>query len=459
MAGNRIIQCVGPSYFLEDRKSAVQRAIGLYMRQVEGVGEDRPVVLDSAPGLTLQFTLPDTVRGSYSTGSRWFVVAGSGLYELTSGSAVSMGSLASVSGYVSMKHGRSQLVLVDGPNGYVLNLDTNIFTQITSSAWRGSNFVEELNGTFIFVDPNTDQFYISAIDDGTSFDALDFSSADAQPDSIITHRVMRQELLLLGQWSTEVWIYTGDQAFPLTRYNSTPIDVGCVGNRAAINAANTLYFVGQTRTGRGAVYEMRGHQPVRISTQAVEEALRNSTDISAVTMWTYQVKGNEFIGINAPGLTSTWVYDAATNQWHERCEFVAGAYAARRDDLVTLHQGTHYACATTKVYKLDEDAYTLDGDVLIRERTWPHLVHPNAELGQFAGLELACTTGYGGNITLELSNDGGYTWGSPLIRSLGETGRWVPKVRWLMLGSAYDRVFRLRCTDAVPLTIHGANVQ
>jgi hypothetical protein len=76
----------------------------------------------------------------------------------------------------------------------------------------------------------------------------------------------------------------------------------------------------------------------------------------------------------------------------------------------------------------------------------------------YRGLELACTSGHGGNITLEISNDGGFTFGPPLIRSLGAVGRWMQRVRWLMLGAARDRVFRLRCSDAVPLTIHAAAV-
>jgi hypothetical protein len=76
----------------------------------------------------------------------------------------------------------------------------------------------------------------------------------------------------------------------------------------------------------------------------------------------------------------------------------------------------------------------------------------------YRGLELACTTGHGGNVTLEISNDGGFTWGSPLIRSLGATGQWMQPVRWHMLGSARDRVFRIRCSDAVPFNIHGATV-
>lgn len=459
MADSRFIPCVGPSYQLADRKSAVQRSVNLYLREIEGPGEDKSAVLANVPGLVLHLDLGATIRASHATtGNRWFVVAGATLYELTSGAAVSRGTLLTASGYVSMEEGRDQLVLVDGTYGYVLTLASNAFAQITDSDFRGSDWVEELDGYFIFVDPDTDQFYISQIDDGSNLDALDFSSADAQPDNIVTHRVMKRELYLMGARSIEVWINSGDPDFPFSRYNSTPIDVGVVGKRACVRAADTMVFVGQTERGRGYVYLMSGHQPVRISTQAVEEALTGSSDLSQCSMWTYHFEGAEFVAVNAPGLTTTWVWNASTRQWHEQAKLVDGEWAAWPADEVTFFGGEHYATVGTKVYRIDSGTYTIGSDPLVRERTWPHLVSPSMERVAYRSLELACTTGHGGNVTLQISNDGGFTWGSPLLRSLGATGQWMQRIRWLMLGSARDRVFRLRCSDAVPFNIHGATV-
>lgn len=462
MAGNFAIQCVGPSYQLPDRKSGVQRAVNLFLREVEGDGEVRRAVLDSAPGTVLHADLGATLRGSYSTESRRFHVAGATLYEVdSSGVASSRGTLLSSTGHVSMKHGRDQLVLVDGSSGYVLNLNTNVFAQITDPDFRGSDWVEELDGYFIFVAPGSDQYYLTSIDDATQLDALDFSSADAQPDNIVTHRVMKRELYLFGDRSIEVWIDSGEPDFPFARYNSTPIDVGIVGKRAAINAADTLFFIGQTKSGRGNVYMIVGHQPVRISNQAVEEALAGSSDMSAATMWTYWEKGNEFIGINAPDMPITWVYDAAMKQWHERGVMVNGEWAARPEDEIVMLNGVQYASVGTKVYTLDNTSTTVGGYQLVFERTWPHLMSPSMEPVVFAGLELSCTTGTGDgtqSITLEISNDGGFVFGSPLQRSLGAVGRLLNKVRWLMLGSAIDRVFRLRTSGVAPFRIYGATV-
>ncbi len=188
---------------------------------------------------------------------------------------------------VDMVDGTDQLVIVTGPSGYVLRLSTNVLGQITDPDWRGSYSVAELNGLFIFVAlDQPDQFYLSKIDDASTLDALDFSSTDAQPDSLLTVRDMKQEAYFFGSLSTEVWTFVADLDFPLMRYNATPIDIGLVGRRAVVNAADTLVFVGQTQRGRGIVYAMAGHQPQRISTQAVEAALQaDGVDLSQCYLW------------------------------------------------------------------------------------------------------------------------------------------------------------------------------
>lgn len=462
MAGSNVVAAIGPSYHLDDRKAASQTSINMHLEQIEGLGETRPLTQVSAPGLTLYLALGAELRGQRNVNGRWFAVAGATLFEIVAGAAVNRGSLLTITGTVGMTHNTDQLVIDDGPNGYILALATNTLTRITSDGWRGSYTADFIDGYCIFVAPDTDQFYLSKIDDATVENPLDFSSADSQPDKVVTSRVLHRELLLFGEETTEVWIDSGGAAFPFVRYNSAQIDVGCVGRRAAIVASDSVFWIGQTRTGTGIVYRMLGHAPQRVSTRSIEQMLAKSTDISSASMWTYQVDGHEFIGINAPGLSTTLVYDAAMQQWHERAEWNVGVtgWSPHRVTSVCFVNGAQYAGdAAGNLYKIDPTVYLYGSDPLVRERTWPHLVSQSLEPITFASLELACTTGYGGGVvTLQLSNDGGNNFGPPLQRSLGEVGQWMRKVRWMMLGTAYDRVFRIRCSDPVPFNMHAAAV-
>ena len=458
MAGNNIVAALGPSYFLDDRKAAVQRAVNLYLKQIDGLGEARQLMMVSAPGLVAYLSLGMEIREQRQVEGRWFVVAGSILYEIIAGVATNRGTINSSSGTVGMSHNNTQLTIVDGADGWVLMLATNVFAQITSPGWLGSNTANYLDGYTIFVAPGTDQFYVAALDDSSTLDALDFSSADVQPDRIVRSLVLHRELILLGLYSTEIWINSGGALFPFQRYNSAQIDIGCVGRDAVIIASDAMFWIGQTRTGSGIVYKMVGHSPQRVSTSCVEQQLKTSTDLTQARMWTYLVDGHEFIGINAPGMGTTFVYDAATQQWSERAEWAAG-YSAFRATSVCFVDGQHYAGdALGDIYRFDADVYQYGGDVVMRERTWPHLVSPSMEPITFKALELACTTGHGGQVSLELSNDGGFNFGPALLRSLGAVGRWMERIRWLPLGTARDRVFRVRCSDNVPFNVHAGAV-
>jgi hypothetical protein len=441
---------IGPSEHLPDARRASQRSVNLYLSKGEGLGEDRELMLVSAPGLEVFHTFADDIRGSINADGRWYVVAGTTLYERVGAAFVARGTVSG-SGEVSMKAGRDQVVIADEQNGFVYSEIANAISQIADADWRGTVAVDWMDGYFIFADPSTDQFYISAIDDGADLDALDFSSADSQPDNIVTLRVHKRQLYLFGSRSTELWVNSGGADFPFARYNATPIDIGVVGKRAITKTPDALFFVGQDETGAGFVFELDAYQPRRISTIAVETALAGSTLVDA-RMWTYKVAGAEFVAISAPGMATTWVFDLATRQWHERGERSGESWAPLRIRDVTMFSGSHYGYSGAVVYELT--GATIPGAELLRERTFPHLVHPSLEPLSYHALEIACRTGAGGLVTLEISNDGGLTFGPPLVRSMGATGRYMERIRWMPLGTAMDRVFRIRCSSDADFAIY-----
>lgn len=133
-------------------------------------------------------------------------------------------------------------------------------------------------------------------------------------------------------------------------------------------------WVGQTTRGGPYVYTLEGYQPRRISTQSVEQALLRSTDLSAATLWTYQDAGGEFVCLDAPGLDTTWVWDAATRLWHERGELYSGVWTPSRITHAAYRSGVMYATGGTKLYRMSRSYYDLAGDALVRERTFPHIM-------------------------------------------------------------------------------------
>lgn len=455
---------VGPSYTLALGKADIQRSVNLYLVGMEAPGK-APYVLDSVPGYSVFADLGAVIRGGLFTNDRAFFVAGSTLYELSSaGVSTSRGTLATSTGPVEMEYGVTQLVIVDGLNGYSLTLASNAFVQITSEGFYGSSRVEFLDNYFLFIRPDTGQFYISAINDATTLDALDFATAESAPDNLVAMLAVQRRLLLLGQYTTEIWFNSGNADFPFEREGTT-IEVGCISPHSVRTVDNTAFMIGQDKNGSGIVYRLQGYQWVRISTQAVEQAIQASTDLSAAVCYAYQEFGLTFYAINAPGLTSTWVYEVASKEWHHRCDLDAlGQFKADRGVCHMAAFGYHLIGGSDgKVYKLDRSVYTKAGDPLVRERTSPHSVTPSLKYQFFDHFFLDCVTGEAPQgvdpkVTLSWSDDSGASWSNGVIRSTGKVGERLPRVPFRGLGRSRDRVWRIRFSDNAPFGIINADI-
>jgi hypothetical protein len=423
-----------------------------------------PFILQSCPGLTLFKATGAEIRGEYEAADRAFAVSGSSLLEVFSnGTTALLGALLSSSGPVDMAWGTTQLVIVDGPNGYVLTLASGAFGQITSGGWLGSNRVAYLDGYFIFVDPGTQTFYISAIDDATTLNSLNFASAESSPDDIIAHLVDHREVWFLGQTTTEVWFDSANADFPFSRNQGASIEVGCIACSSAQKVDSSLMWVGRDINGSGLVYRTNGYVPQRISTIAVEQALQASTDLTQARAWVYQQNGQTFYCINAPGLTSTWCYEISTGTWHERCDLDSvGQFSAFRVVCHAFMLGLHIVGdADGNLYTLDTTANTYAGDPMKRTRISPNDVTPNRNRQFWAdGFTLDCTTGLANlgdtpQVALSWSDDGGFRWGNPVLRSTGQTGQYYSRVCWQNVNGAEarDRIWRIDFTDNAPFSI------
>lgn len=448
---------VGPSYTLATRQASAQRSVNLYLQPMETPSKATHI-MRAVPGLAEVADLSAVIRGAICAANRSFVVAGPTLYEVIGSTATNMGSLATSSGEVGMASGTTQLVITDGPNGYVLTLATNIFAQITDPDFPGSDRVDYLNGFFILKRSGTQQFYVTSIDDATAVDALDYASAESAPDDIVSHIVSNQRLYLLGEETTEVWFAADSVDFPFARSSGETVDVGCVAKWSVQKLDLGFAFIGRDRNGAGIVYRVAGGPPTRISTVAVEEALQSSSDLAGATAWVYQDHGQTFYAINAPGLRSTWVYEVATNAWHERADLdELGQFKQHRITHHIYNNGHFVGASDGKVYRMSRDVHKFGSDPIVCERTSPNDATPARDHVPYAEFVLDCLTGEAASgtpqVELSWSNDGGATFGNPVSRSAGALGERYQRLVWRRLGRAIDRVWRVRFSADAPFAI------
>lgn len=126
-----------------------------------------PVTYYQTPGTALfanPFGYEFNSRGCYRTsvGTAFYVVKQNVYFVGADRTLTLIGVIADRNSKVYFKDNGLAVVLVDGVNGYVIDMTTNDFAKIVDPNFYGADFVELLDTFFIFNRPATNQFFITA---------------------------------------------------------------------------------------------------------------------------------------------------------------------------------------------------------------------------------------------------------------------------------------------------------
>lgn len=433
--------------------------------------------LFGTPGLTLYANLSlsptggssGTTRGMITTSTgRVFAVFAHSLMEIiptgtpTTRFIDRSDALLTSIGRVSMADNGQVLMIVDGTNGYQYDLTTNVLSFIPG--FPGGTTVAFQDGYFIFNMPNSETFYITNLY-STTIDPLNFASAEGSPDPLMSLLSDHRELWLFGSQTIEVWFNSGDPLFPFTRIDGAYITHGTMAPFSPAKMDNTIYWLGQDESGQGMVWRAAGYQPVRCSTHAVEQAMRKYPTITDATSYTYQMDGHAFYVLNFPSGNATWVFDAATQLWHERAYTQENGFLGRHlAEIHTVGFGLHLVSDYRNglVYIFDPLKYTDNGNEIARIRTTPYV---SQELKNvfFSKIQIDLQTGItqpgmtqDAQCMLRWSDDGGNSWSNEYWVDLGALGNTRTRAIWRRLGRSRERIFQFKITDPVPVAITDA---
>ena len=464
---------LGATYVARSVNAADARMMNLFPEMVPDGGKE-PAFLQRAPGLRLLATVgTGPVRGLWAFGNYGYVVSGNELYRIDSSYTTTLLGTVSGDGPVSMADNGTQLFIACNPAGYIYNASTGDFQQITDPDFPGAVTVGYLDGYFVFNEPNSQRVWVTSLLDGTSIDPLEFASAEGSPDGLISLIIDHREAWLFGTNSVEVWYDAGLADFPLQRIQGAFNEIGCVAPYSVAKMDNGIFWLGADARGRGIVYRANGYTGVRISTHAVEWQIQQYGNLSDALAYTYQQDGHSFYVLIFPSANTTWVYDAATQAWHERAGWSNGAWTRHRSNCQMSYNNQIIVgdYEDGRIYAFDLDVYDDDGSVQRWLRSWRALPTGQNNLKRTAqhSLQLDMETGVGINIgqgsdpqiMLRWSDDGGHTWSNEHWVSVGKIGEFYRRAIWRRLGMTLkirDRVYEVSMTDPVKTAIMGAEL-
>lgn len=458
---------IGASYLSRSRNFDAQRCVNLFP-EASGSGTSKAIaMLIGTPGLTLFSTLAGAgVRGCIRfTASQSIVVVGGNVYSVTTaGVGTLIGTIFNRTTPVSMASNGTVIMLVTGPEGYVVTPNVNpalsTVTQIVNPAFLGADKVDYIDGYFVFNQPGTGRFQITGLF-ATTVDPLDFATAEGSPDLLISLIVNQREIWLFGENSTEVFFDSGNALFPFQRIQGAFIEQGCAAKFSPAKSGTTLFWLSADDRGQGMVLKASGYQPQRVSTHAIEYAIAQYPRIDDAIGYTYQQEGHIFYVLTFPTGNATWVFDESTQLWHERAwrNPVDASLNRHRSNCQMAFAGKVIVgdWETGKLYSLNLDAYDDNGDILPAIRQCAHEASPDDTWQFFHRLWIDMETGVGLNagqgsdpqVMLEWSDDGGHTFPNQMWASAGKIGEYRRRVNYRRLGKSRDRVWRATITDPV----------
>ena len=464
---------LGQAYVARSINAVDNRMINLYP-EATPEGAKSAGFLVRAPGLRLLASVGSgPVRGLWQFGSYGYVVSGNNLYRVNAAWSATLLGVVSGTGPVSMADNGTQLFIACNPRGYIYNVSTNAFGEISDPDFPGAVTVGYLDGYFVFNEPNSQRVWITSLLDGTSIDPREFASAEGATDGLVALIVDHREAWLFGTNSVEVWYDSGEAQFPLSRIQGAYNELGCAAPYSVAKMDNGLFWLGSDARGGGMVYRANGYTGQRISTHAVEYAIQSYANISDAIGYTYQQDGHSFYVLTFPTGNATWVYDVATGGWHERARFENGQFYRHQSNCQMRYNNEVVVgdSSNGNLYAFDLDVYADNGAPQKWLRSWRALPSDQNTLKRTTqhALQLDCETGTGlatgqgsdPQVMLRWSDDAGHTWSNEHWTSMGAIGAFGTRAIWRRLGMTLkirDRVYEVSGTDPVKVAITGAEL-
>jgi hypothetical protein len=424
-------------------------------------------IVDSGGGVS------DANRGSHKKGDIPYFVNGTTLYKVNrsvvSGvevfTLVSLGSIPG-SDRVWMADNGTQLCIVVNGNGYIYNESAGTpFQQITDPNFTANGNpqnVRFIDGYFACT-TDSKKWIISNLNNGLVWGALDFGSAEADPDNIVGSIVHNNQMFIIGSISTEGFQNIGGSGFPFQR-NNILLDKGCSAPHTLVKSNQRYFMIGKGEDERPAIWMYQNSQYTKVSTDAIDKILGTYSDAvledAYAISWGYS--GQYLVAFTLSD--TTFVYNITTSRWVEFKSLTetSGVYSQGKWRVSSLVTAYGYQLVgdsiSGKIGILDADTKQEFTTNIIRVFTTPP-VYNKGNSFKVSRLELSMQAGVGNGvsnpqISMSLSKDG-MTFGYELNRCMGRVGEYTRRIMWTRLGRMSNSVtFKFRVSDPVSVAIY-----
>lgn len=279
-------------------------------------------------------------------------------------------------------------------------------------------------------------------------------------------------LTMYGPSSIEFWQKGNAESYQSWQRTSYTInkEQGLEAPYSLATVNHSQFCIGTGKANAKCVLMINDTNVQKISPLWLDRILSDN-DVKWVKGWSYSKNNHSFYLFSIKN--ECYVYDVTTGQWHIRSSrnFFTGKiknymplYAVWWNNKIITGSSE-----SGHLYELDEKYYYEDFDntnrlPLLRMRQTPVVT---ADYKPFILQELTaeCNTGakedYGtsAKALLQISRDGGYTYGNVIEGNCGRRGQYFVRLRWLNLGMNRQAVIRISYSEPTDFVISDSSIR
>lgn len=415
---------------------------------IEKVGEGTALVKRFGTSLNTS-TTAGTGLGCYTWNGNLYQVTGTALYK----NGVSLGAVDGTSMYqFTQRTDNTAMVMKNNSKMYTVNVAGTI-TTITDVNYPATTVpgIVYLDGTY-YVMTSDSTIHGSALEDPTTWPALNFIVAQVEPDPGVAVWKQINYLVAFGQWTTELFYDNANPTgSPLSKMDNAFMPMGCASGNSVAYVESQVFWIGQSRQKGRSVYTMSGLSPQLVSDSNVDRVL-NAADLTNVNAFGIKIQGHSFYILNLVTAGISLVYDLSTQLW--------SYFTSPSSTYFTFVAYTNFAGVDILQHSTDGKAYTAsptiyqDGgtNISVLARTAP--LDGGEITRKFAAMldiisDKATTT-----ISIRYTDDDYVTFSTPRTIDLS-----LGRSRLLRLGSFHRRAFEITHSDNTALRLFNADLE
>ena len=448
----------GGYYESDSLPLSAQQAINWYVNipQTKGALSDGSLFGSAGINqLATTGTTPDEInRGAFVKAGLPYFVNGQTLYRMDRSidvdgqdvfTLVTLGAVTGTERVIFASNG-TQLMLVADSKGWIVDESSGTpFQQITDGDFTASGLpvTVSYSNSFFVVTTDSKKFVRSASNDGLNWNALDFQSAEIDPDDIVGQIEFKGQIYIAGSETFEVFKFSPEGFFQ--RIEGFIINKGLSGKHAIVETTQGIMFLGAGKKETSAIWLITGNEAQKVSTTAIDSVLNKYSidDINNCVALSYGQAGAYFIVFTFA--QDTFEYNTITQLWNQRESRVIDPNGRavnqrwRVNSLISAYN--RIICGDNidgSIGEVSRETYTEYEQPIVRTiRTMPF--YNQGASFSVSTLELTVESGVGlvgeeaPDISLSTSR-GGKVFNNKLIRTSGKIGQFEKRLLWRKLG-------------------------